>query len=98
MKMENKENVATPTIVINNTMESNQVVSAQTGAYGATIKNKNTSLLLALLGFIGIGGIHKFYEGKPIMGLIYLFTFGLYGIGTIIDILALLAKPNKYIV
>ena len=36
-----------------------------------------------LLGFFGL---HRFYFGKTISGLIYLFTFGLLGIGWIVDL------------
>ena len=60
-------------------------------------RDKTTSILLCCLGFVGIGGIHKFYEKKYIMGIIYLLTFGLFFIGTIIDLVSLLSKPKKYI-
>ncbi len=35
--------------------------------------------------FYGIFGLHRFYYNKPISGLIWLFTFGLLGIGWIVD-------------
>ena len=41
---------------------------------------------------------HKFYEGKADMGILYLFTGGLFCIGAFIDFLSLLAKPNPYYV
>ena len=31
-------------------------------------------------------GAHRFYFGKPISGTIYFFTFGLFGIGWIVDL------------
>ena len=37
-----------------------------------------------------------YYEGKAGMGILYLFTGGLFGIGWIIDIIALLGKPPPY--
>ena len=40
----------------------------------------------------GYFGVHKFYEGNKKMGLIYLFTLGLFGIGWIVDIFALSIK------
>ena len=40
----------------------------------------------------------KFYEGKIGMGILYLFTCGLFGIGTLIDFIVLLFKPNPYYV
>lgn len=57
-------------------------------------KNKWVSLLLCV--FFGWLGIHRFYEGKPITGLIYLFTLGIFGIGWIVDIIRLVFKPNPY--
>ena len=41
-------------------------------------------LLIVIIG--GPFGIHKFINGDIKMGIIYLFTFGLFGIGWIIDI------------
>lgn len=59
-------------------------------------KNKWTAFLLCLL--FGYFGLHKFYEGKTGMGILYLFTVGLFCIGWIVDIFAILAKPNPYYV
>lgn len=79
-----------PNIVINNT-------AIATGTNGRQ-KDKMLSIILCCVGFIGLGGLHKFYEGKIFMGLLYLFTAGLFGIGTIIDLIALICKPNPYYV
>ncbi len=46
--------------------------------------------------FLGVIGIHKFYEGKIGMGILYIFTLGLFGIGVIVDLIVILCKPNKY--
>lgn len=48
--------------------------------------------------FLGEFGAHKFYEGKVGMGLIYLFTAGLFGIGWVIDAILIFLKPNPYYV
>lgn len=45
----------------------------------------NPTVELCLCLFLGWLGAHKFYEGKTGMGLLYLFTFGLFGFGWIID-------------
>ena len=54
--------------------------------YCVSSKNRQVALILAFMGLIGIGGAHRFYVGKYISGVIYLITFGLFGIGTIYDI------------
>jgi TM2 domain-containing membrane protein YozV len=53
-------------------------------------KSKTTTLICACVSLIGIGGIHHFYTGKILSGIIHLCTFGLLWIGTIIDILQIL--------
>jgi len=42
-----------------------------------------------LLTFLGIFGIHRFYMGKIITGILYLLTAGLFGIGILWDFLTL---------
>lgn len=59
-------------------------------------KNKWTALLLCF--FFGCLGVHKFYEGKVGMGTLYICTFGLFGIGVLVDFITLLFKPNPYYV
>lgn len=38
---------------------------------------------------IGIAGLHRFYLGRPLSGLLYLMTGGLLGFGTLYDLLAM---------
>ena len=57
-------------------------------------KNKWVSFFLCL--FFGVLGIHKFYEGKVLLGIVYIFTVGIFGIGVIVDLIILLFKPNPY--
>lgn len=51
---------------------------------------------LILCYFLGVFGAHKFYEGKPFIGLIYIFTLGFFGIGVLVDLFTILVKPNRY--
>lgn len=37
------------------------------------------------LGFLGVLGIHRFYLGKWVTGLVYLLTAGLFGFGVLYD-------------
>ena len=83
-----------PTIVINNA-NNNSNSSVNTAAIiGVRAKNKWVSFLLCI--FFGYLGAHKFYEGKVGMGLVYLFTGGLFLIGWIVDCIVLFCKPNPY--
>lgn len=50
-------------------------------------KSVKTEYLLCI--FLGIFGIHKFYKGKILLGILYLFTYGLFFVGWIIDIVIL---------
>lgn len=51
--------------------------------------------LITLFG--GLFGVHKFLKGDKVMGFLYLFTFGLFGIGWIVDLIKLgLANPNGF--
>ena len=87
-----------PNIVINNSNSSvNQNVNQNTvGVPVIAGKPKNKWVALALCVFLGWLGGHKFYEGKTGMGILYLFTGGLFFIGVLIDFFAILAKPNPY--
>lgn len=62
--------------------------------YNRCPKNKWISLALCIFTVCG----HKFYEEKIGIGILYLFTGGIFGIGYIIDIITLLFKPNPYYV
>ncbi|MCM1334513.1 MAG: TM2 domain-containing protein [Bacteroides sp.] len=62
------------------------------------VKEKNKWVALTVCILFGLFGGHKFYEGKVGMGVLYLFTFGLFGIGTLIDFIVILFKPNPYYV
>ena len=50
------------------------------------MKSTFVTYLLWLLGGFGFLGLHRFYLGRWVSGLIWLFTGGLMGLGAIIDI------------
>lgn len=83
-----------PQVVINNSNMNTNTNTNNNGIGNGNAKNKWVAFCLCL--FLGFFGAHKFYEGKAGMGILYLFTGGLLGIGWIIDLVSLLAKPNPY--
>lgn len=58
------------------------------------MKNKWVAFVLCF--FLGVFGAHKFYEGKVGMGILYIFTGGLCGIGVIVDLIKILIGPKEY--
>lgn len=85
---------AQPQVVINN---SNMNTNTNTNINNAVMgKAKNKWVAFCLCFFLGFFGAHKFYEGKVGMGILYLFTCGLFGIGVIVDLIVILTKPNPY--
>lgn len=89
--------------VINNTYvyndnryQSNVNTSYVNGfnAHENGLRNKYVAMVLCLC--LGWMGAHRYYEGKIATGLLYTFTFGLGGLGWIIDFLILLGKSKYY--
>lgn len=85
-----------PSIVINNANTSTNTNTVNAAMLGLRPKNKWVAFLLCF--FFGYLGFHKFYEGKIGRGILYLFTFGIFGFGWLIDCIVLLFKPNPYYV
>ncbi len=57
-----------------------------------TAKSKWVALVLCIL--TGSFGVHKFYEGRVGLGILYLLTGGLFGIGVLVDFILILCKPG----
>ena len=52
-----------------------------------------TCLILCLV--FGLFGAHRFYTGRIFTGLLYVFTFGLFGIGMAIDLILIVCGAFK---
>jgi TM2 domain-containing membrane protein YozV len=50
------------------------------------MNSKGMSYLLWLSILLGVGGLHRFYNGKMVTGIIWLLTGGLFGIGQFVDL------------
>jgi len=59
-------------------------------------KTRSKTVCLLLWFFLGIFGGHKFYDGKIGMGVLYIFTAGLFLIGWIVDLFQILKRPATY--
>ena len=52
-------------------------------------KSAGTAYAMMLFTLIGVAGIQHFYLGKVGRGILWLLTFGLFGIGIVIDLFTL---------
>ncbi len=77
-----QQEVHTQTI-INNYITQQPTTNNNTSTSTISKKSKIVALLLCV--FLGYFGAHKFYVGKAGMGVLYLFSYGLFGFGWIID-------------
>jgi hypothetical protein len=50
-------------------------------------RSLGVSYLLWCLALVGVCGLQRFYNRKPLTGLLWLFSFGLCGLGQLVDLL-----------
>ena len=81
-------------VVISPAMLHTAAATVASVAASSRARKKWVTFFLCL--FFGYLGLHKFYERKNVMGFIYLFTFGLFGIGLLLDLIIILCKPKVY--
>lgn len=68
------------------------------GGYHRTLPARpspGVAYLLWLLCFVGVFGVHRFYTGRWVTGLIWLLTGGLLLIGQIIDLFLIPAQCDE---
>ncbi|WP_026897419.1 TM2 domain-containing protein [Daejeonella oryzae] len=64
--------------------------------YSGKRKSPQDILLFTLLGFVVVAGVQRFVIGQIGMGLLYLLTFGLCFIGTIVDLINHRSLAEEY--
>ncbi|MCU0388081.1 MAG: NINE protein [Chitinophagaceae bacterium] len=64
--------------------------------YRTKRKDKQTMILLAAIGFLGVAGVHRFIIGDIALGILYILTLGFCFIGTIIDIVNIGQMTNDF--
>ena len=83
MTPKNQQNVS---LILENITNDLQGLEIKTK--GGSNKSALVTLILLILG--GFFGLHNFYLGKIGWGVAYLFTFGLFGFGVLIDLIRLI--------
>lgn len=68
-------------------------VTINNGVQGVSPKSRLVTFLLCT--FLGALGVHRFYVGKVGTGILWLLTFGCFGIGTLVDWIVILCGTFK---
>ncbi|MFO8001167.1 MAG: TM2 domain-containing protein [Marinilabilia sp.] len=66
--------------------KSEQQVKDFLSVYRSRRRDPQITLITALIGFLGVSGVHRFLLNQIGMGILYLLTAGLCFIGTIVDL------------
>lgn len=77
---------------------NNNIINQSTQTLVPYGKPKNKWLAFILCFFFGVFGVHRFYEGKIGTGILWLFTYGIFGIGWLVDLIIILTKSDPYYV
>ena len=68
---------------------------ASTAVYSGPKSDKNPWVAFFLCMFLGGLGAHRFYAGKKASGIFYIFSFGGFGIGILIDLFSIFSGKFK---
>jgi TM2 domain-containing membrane protein YozV len=64
--------------------------------YSSKRRDEQSLMIMTLIGFFGVAGIQRFVTGETALGILYLFTFGFCGIGTIIDLVNIKRLTSEF--
>jgi hypothetical protein len=59
------------------------------------MKKDWVAYLLAAFSVLGCAGLHRFYLGRPVSGVLYLVTWGWFGLGTLHDLIRMRSLINR---
>jgi TolB-like protein len=89
-KGESPDTVAEATRGSNAKSSKPSAYRTQSEALAARYSPKSRLVALVLAFFVGFFGVHRFYVGRWLTGILYILTMGLFGIGWLLDILFIL--------
>lgn len=86
-----------PSPSFNKNMGPGMYANAYAGSapYAAPSSPKSRLAAVLLCVFLGVFGAHRFYLGHMLIGFVYLFTLGAFGIGWLVDLVLLLLGRSK---
>lgn len=67
----------------------------QQPTYSIPLKDAGTAYLWGIGTFFGVAGLQHLYLGKPWKAVLWFLTWGLLGVGSIIDLLTLKSQTNR---
>jgi len=91
MNQQNQQMMMQQQAMLSSSQNNNQPQQIIVQHAMAPSNNKSiaTGYLLWCCCFLFVCGIHRFYYNKPISGIIYVLTFGLFGFGQLYDLLVM---------
>ncbi len=64
--------------------------------YRGRRRDRQLMIILCILGYLGIAGIHRLLMGDILLGVLYFFTVGLCFIGTTVDLINIKQLTLRY--
>lgn len=88
-KVYHKTTFGTSDVINAATKSSHKTTSnnQQKASYVMNAKGINSVAYACIVAFLGVFGVHRFMDGSIGMGILYLFTAGLFGIGWLVDLI-----------